>query len=221
MNVNVTINVRDRGKLITSREGHNVWVDRGRQYLAEIVGYSDPDVPTAERSDRPRYVGFGVGSVNQTQPDVADVAPYSVSYPAGEDPNATNGHEYRKSYPIDPLITTLERPVRITGGTNPYGSASPSDVWLVDDPDIFCTHMSLYELTVHALVDCGAGQLVYAPFDPMPLSEVGLFTDEGGPMGPVVSKNIPYSPLVGYFSFDTIMLDSNNLVEVAWRVRFA
>lgn len=216
MNLNVTVNAYRHGKLVDAREGHNVWIRRGQQYLAEMLGYQELTAPTPERSDRLRYVGVGIGSAQQNRPDLADAGALAAAYPAGYDPHSTNGHEYRKSFPIDPLITSLERPVRITGGTNPYATADPSDVWLVDSPALFFTHMSLYEVTVHAQIDCGAGELIYGSFDPMPLSEVALFTDQEG-----VEKNIPYSLCVGYFSFDTILVDSNNMLEFIWRVRFA
>ncbi len=212
---NVSIKVYERGKLKTSRSGHNVWVDRGRQYIAEMLGYTN-SVPTAERSDRVRYAQWGIGGTQQTLPVVADIAPLSVSYPAGSDPNATTGNEYRKAYPIDPLITTLERPVRITGGANPYGTAPPTDEWLVKDPDIFVSHLSLYEMTVHVNVDCTAGQIVYGTFPQMPLSEVSLCTDEA-----TVGTALPFSTAVAYFSFDTILVNVNHVLELIWRVRFA
>ncbi len=221
MKNNVLINVYERGELAEQREGHNVWVDRGRQYLAEMVGYSSYTGPVAERSDRIRYMGLGIGGSRQNRNDLTDSAPLSTSYPAGEDPNATTGSTYRKEYPISPLITTLERPIRITGGTNPYSSAAPTDVWLIDTPDLFFTHQSLYEVTVHGFVDCSAGQVIYGPWSSMPISEMALFTDESGALAPVVAKSFPYSPLVAYFSFDTILLNVNSAVEVIWRVRFA
>ena len=216
MRHNVNITVRERGKIVASREAHNVWVDNGRQYLTEMVGYSDYTGPTPERVDRIRHMEVGIGGTNQTRADLADAAPFSTSYPAGFDPNATNGHEYRKEYPIDPLISTLERPVRLSGGTNPYAT-SVGDTWLIDHPDIFFTHMSLYEVTAHGFIDCTAGDLIYGPFTSMPMSELGLLTDESGAVG----VSIPYSPVVGYFSFDTILLNSNNFIEIIWRVRFA
>lgn len=217
MKNNVFVKVYERGKLVTTREGHNVWVSCGHQYIAEMLGYTEYTGPTPERSDRIRYLGLGIGGDKQTRPDLTESAPIVSAYPAGYDPYATTGREYRKEYPIDPLITTLERPVRITGGTNPYASAAPTDVWLVDSPDLFFTHLSLYEVTVHALVDCGAGQVIYSTLTDMPLSEVALFTDREGD----VDINIPYSLLVGYFSFDTILVNSGHVLEFVWRVRFA
>jgi len=211
---NVSIKAYERGKLIASREGHNVWVTRGRQYLAEMVTYQDM-VPTPERSDRLRFMGLGIGGAQQNRSDLADAAPLSVSYPVGFDPNATNGHEYRKAYPIDPPVTTLERPVRITGGANPYASAAPTDEWLLDEGSIFFTHMSLYEVTVHGLIE-GSSHIAYGTFTQVPLSEVALFTDEV-----TVGKTLPYSTLVGYFSFDTFLFSSSVDLEMVWRVRFA
>lgn len=215
MKSNVAIKVYERGKLITQRDGHNVWVDRGRQYLAGMVGYLSA-TPTPERVERVRYMGLGIGSEQQTRPDLADAPPLSTSYPSGYDPNATNGHAYRKSYSIEPPISTLERPVRITGGSNPYPTAAGTDVWLIDHPALYFTHMSLYELTAHGLVDCGAGELIYSPFTEMPLSEMALMVDEVA-----VTPHTAYSPVVAYFSFDTILLDASNVIEVIWRARFA
>jgi hypothetical protein len=180
-----------------------------------MLGYTN-SVPTPERSDRVRYAQWGIGGTQQNLPSIADIAPLSVSYPAGADPNATSGNEYRKAYPIDPAIGTLERPVRITGGANPYATAAPTDEWLVKSPDIFVSHMSLYEMTVHVNVDCTAGQITYGTFTQMPLSEVSLCTDEVS-----VGTNIPFSPCMGYFSFDTILVNVNHVLELIWRVRFA
>jgi hypothetical protein len=99
-------------------------VDRGRAYLAEIA--SDAN------DARVKYIGFGIGGNRQAH---AIVSPLSDAYPAGFDPQATAGNAYRKEYPIDPLIETLERPVRISGGSLPYNwPPDPGDVWLVQPP---------------------------------------------------------------------------------------
>lgn len=210
---NVEIRVSRRGRLEAVHRTHNVWVDRGREYLASMVGYDsfDPDLP--EASNRVRYFGVGIGG-QFSNVGIANVPPLSTSYPPGSDPNATSGNEYREDFPVNPLVTTLERPVRISGGSTAY-PGSVSDVWLVDTPNFFVTHLTTTELTVHAIIDGAAGDLVYAPFTVMPLSEAGLFTDE-----PSVSINTPYSPLVAYVTFGTILFDSDTLLEFIWSVRF-
>jgi hypothetical protein len=54
---------RERGKVVpgTRREGHNIWTLAGSEYLARMISYSAYTPLTAARSDRIRYIGFGVG----------------------------------------------------------------------------------------------------------------------------------------------------------------
>jgi hypothetical protein len=212
--VNVHIKVYEQGRLIEERVGHNNWVNRGRAWLANVISMSSfgPDVPEAPY--HVRYMGFGIGGVRQPI-GLADVAPLSVSYPAGFDPNATAGHAYNKDFPISPEISTLERPVRITGGVLPYAAAPPWDIWLVDTPDLFFTHPTLYQLGVHATLDGPAGDVAYAPFTDVPLSEIALFSDE-----PSVSPLIPYSPILTYFSFDPVWFTAARVLEVSWYIHF-
>jgi hypothetical protein len=128
MTPNVFIFLRERGRLVDYREGHNVWVDQGREYLAQSI----TDVSAEERGVK--HIAFGIGGYKQRLPTIADAPPMSQAYPAGQDPNGTNGHQYRDDYPINPLIRTLERPVRISGNSQPYGSADPGDVWFTQPP---------------------------------------------------------------------------------------
>lgn len=211
---NVLIKVFERGKLRETRSGHNVWVDRGNEYLASMIAYASFGPDTPERNERVRYMGVGIGGVEQALLSIANSAPLSTSYPAGSDPHATTGNEYSDTYPIDPLIGTLERPIRVTGGSTAY-PGDPGDVWLIDAPNFWSTHASLYELTLHGLLDGPAGDVIYAPFTQMPLSEVGLFTDEAG-----VDISDPFSPLVAYFSFDTIVMTTDVVLELVWSVKF-
>jgi hypothetical protein len=209
---NVHIIVRERGKVVDRREGHNVVIDAGRAWLASLLACNsfDPDVP--ERTDRVRYMGVGIGGKQQGDP-AANSAPIVTAYPPGFDPNATSGNEYFDQYPILPLITTLERPVRLSGTQNPYDTAPGTDVWLIDDPNFISTHITLTEATFHGRID--VGDIVYGTFTTMPLSEAGLFTT----MSPV-SKFSSYSPAIAYFSFDTIQKTSTNEIELIWSLRF-
>ena len=219
MRDNVLIKVYERGRLKETREGHNVFIDRGREWLSGMMSYASfgPDVP--ERNERVRYMGFGIGGVKQGALALADTGAPGTAYPPGEDPNATNGHQYDNLYPINPLITTLERPVRISGGTNPYSTADAADRWLLyNSPGFSSSHLSTTEATFHGKVDGGAGDIIYSSFTLMPLSEVGLFVDEAG--ADPLAGGTPYKPLVAYFTFGTILMTANLELELVWSVRF-
>lgn len=214
MKDNVRIRVWRKGNLGEERSAHNVWVDRGREYLARLVTLSSFGPDTPAETARLRYMGFGIGGALQSRLDLSSAAPMTTAYPAGEDPNATSGYTYRSSYSIDPPITTLERPVRVSGGESPYSAADPADVWMVQPPNFFTTHLSPYEATCHATLD-GATEVAYGTLSEVPLSEAGLFTDETG-----VDVNTPFSPLVAYVNFGTIVVDPLTRLEFIWSVKF-
>jgi hypothetical protein len=162
-------------------------------------------------------MGLGIGGVLQTDPRVSS-APLSVDYPTGFGPNHTNGHRYDKQYPIKPgyVVSTLERPVRITGGATAYPGA-PGDRWLTDHTDATrfqVMHRTTTSATFRGFFDCTAGELVYAPFTVMVPSEVGLFTSAADELGN------PYCELFAYYNFATIELGATSQLEVYWRVEF-
>lgn len=215
MKANVRIEVRERGKLMEIREGHNLFLEHGRQWLAELIGLQQQDPDIGERDDRIRYMGVGVGGKQQGNIPMATTPPVTTLYPAGYDPNATTGNEYYDQYPIAPFISTLERPIKMSGSTTqPYPTAPPGDVWLIDEPEFIITHLSLTEATFHGRI-MGGTSMLGGFFTALPLSEAALFTKELS-----VSKYIPYSPAVAYFSFDTIQKTFTNDLEFIWSVRF-
>jgi hypothetical protein len=173
------------------------------------AGYTTTPLETR----RIKYMGFGIGGVGQSSV-VSAVPPVSTAYPPGADPNATTGNEYRKEHPLDPLITTLERPVRVTGGVAPY-PGDPADVWLVQDPKFVNYIITPGVMSFHGFVDGAAGDMLYGPFIEMPLSEVGLFLSDA-------DIHSDYNPgkLVAYFSFGTIMLTLGVKLELVWTVSF-
>jgi hypothetical protein len=217
---NVFITHRQNGKVVDRREGHNVVVDLGRQYLAEMLGFTSQDPDVVERSDRVKYMGFGVGGSQQSNPAVS-AAPFSTTYPAGSDPNTTTGTEHDHLFPSKPLgsvggvIMTLERPVRIAGGSASY-PGDPGDQWLstAQSPYFITTHPSLIETRFHAFFDASAGDFLYGPYSSMPLSEAGLFTSAATALG------VPFNQLVAYHNFATIVLSPQSELEVIWDVRF-
>jgi len=200
------------GKVVEERKGHNVWLDRGRRYLGEML--VDPPGET----QRIKYIGLGIGSKKQVLTATANSVPIVTSYPAGFDPQATAGNEYDHQYPIAPEITTLERPIRLTGGVLPYPGA-PGDEWLfLPPPQRFDANTLLGEgiIQFSALLDTNLGDILYGPFFEMPLSEIGLF------LSGAVTTGDPYNvgSMVAYHSFVTILLSPGSVVEFRWQVRF-
>lgn len=198
---NLRITARERGKLIARRDGHNIWIDLGREYLASLIALVSygPDVP--ERNDRIKYMGFGIGGTRQIAPGVANAAPMSVAYPG------TNAQT-----DTDPSVTTLERPVRVSGSTTgPSDPYNPADVWLgtIQAPPI---HNTATQVTFRRLFT--QTEVSYTTFTTVPLSEVMLFTSAANPIGQ------PFNTGVAYDTFDTISKTGALELEVEWTVRF-
>lgn len=313
MHANVHIKLLKDGKVVDKREGHNVWVDVGREYLASMICFDSPIQSSNEgsvdlASDFPefnnetfviryghiagvvetevnvgtpvnsaallatinsqlagivatlggsngivftpttptpieivwgaalnllgmvphyvapagmttsplenrriKYMGFGIGGLQQSMP-TAFAPPYSTGYPAGADPSTTAGNEYNKEDPRNPLITSLERPVRITGGTTPY-PGDPADVWLVQSPKFMNYEAANGVMKFHAILDMTAGDMVYGPYTEVPISEVGLFLS-----GADVNDAFNVGELVAYYSFGTILLSAGFMAELVWTV---
>ena len=196
---NLTLIARERGKIVARREGHNIWLDIGREYLSHVIALASygPDVP--QRNDRIKYMGFGIGGTRQVAPAIANVPPMSTAYPG------TNAQT-----DLDPTVIGLERPVRISGSTTP-SPGSAGDVWLgtIQAPAI---HTNPREVTFRRLFS--QTEISYSTFLSVPLSEVGLFTSSAVPIG------IPAGTPVAYDTFDTISKTGAFEIEVEWTVRF-
>lgn len=50
MHINVEITVRRNGQVVDRREGHNIWVDDGREYLAKAIAFTNPITGTSPGS---------------------------------------------------------------------------------------------------------------------------------------------------------------------------
>lgn len=316
MHANVHINLVKDGKVIDSREGHNVWVDIGREYLTKLITFDSPinsttegtvdmvadfpldalagttfldvsrshvdgtietritlvdptdaatlliqlndqvdgmaftlggsnglvltpdaQVPVEIRGGSaietlgllPQYVtpagmgttpletrhvtfiGFGIGGTQQSSA-MAFLPPIIDAYPPGADPNATTGTEYNKDFPMSPPITSLERPVRVSGGTVPY-PGDPGDVWLVSDPKFVSYVVVPGIISFHAVLT--SPDVVYPPFLEMPLSEVGLFLEDSS-----LNSDFNAGKLVAYYSFGTLLLTTGVNMELVWTVSF-
>lgn len=219
MNSNLFIRMYKSGKLISEYAGHNIWVDYGSEYLANLVSLSsyDPDVIIEDR--RIKHIGFGIGGSRQTLSSIANSPPLSTSYPVAQDPHGTSGDEYKREFPINPMITSLERPVRITGGIGDYLTADPTNVWLtqVPAPRFMVTFPATGEVTFRSTVDSTKSEMLYDPFIEMPLSEVGLFLSGADVNSPY---NVDPEQLVAYHSFNTQLFTLGVILELTWNVRF-
>lgn len=218
---NVKIIGRERGKKVPSlcRETHNIWVNFGRQYLAEVVSPSD-NTFTAHYNDSPvrvtRYMGLGIGGDSQ----LVDIA---TTYPA-MDADYPGGNTY-----TDELLTAawLERPVKVSGTA---GGSGTSGVWgsSVTAPPTF-SGTPITKVSFDTLFD-GPDLHLSGGYPSVPLSEVGLFLsnetmtlnsedvyDYGTP--PYINTSTRQK-LVAYNTFDTISKTPSVALEIYWELQF-
>lgn len=206
---NLTLTARERGKIVSRRVGHNIYVNLGREWLATLICYSSLPAPpavlpvTPEEDRRVRYMGFGVGGTRQLNPAIANAAPISTHYPGTNTQTDT-----------DPTETVLERPVRFSSVGSPAPPPySATDVWLgqvtapVDHPTPFSSTFTRLLLGT---------DISYGPFLTVPLSEVGLFLHSNSS----TYINLPNNTFIAYDTFDTLLKTSAIEIEVDWTLRF-
>lgn len=195
---NVLLVMRERGKIIARREGHNIWVSLGSEYLAERISLQsyDPDVPY--NSYHVKYMGLGIGGTAQKALDVANNPPISGPYVGTNDQVDT-----------DLTVSSLERPVRISGSESAYPGVG-GDAWVgligSADPNSVPTQTTFRRTFTQADVN-------YGSFVSVPLSEIGLFLSSADPEN---YQNL----LVAYHTFDTLMKTAAFSLEVVWTIRF-
>jgi hypothetical protein len=201
---NLSLIARERGKIVARRDGHNIWLNLGREYLAQLIAYASfagvfpSGVGTPERNDRVQYMGLGIGGTRQIAPSVANSAPLVTAYPG---PNAQTD--------TDPTVTRLERPVRISGSSTPYPGLA-ADAWCgqIQAP---ATHSPTTSVTFKRLFT--QMEVSYSPYLTVPLSEIMLFTSAANPL---VYNNTG----IAYDTYDTLSKTDAFELEVAWQVRF-
>jgi len=194
---NVHIIARERGKIVTRRDGHNIFLNLGREWLAELISLQTLDPDVAERNDRIKYIALGIGGTRQLALAHANAAPYVTAYPG------TNTQT-----DSDPTVTALERPVRVSGGVSVYPGV-PGDIWTgtVQAPPV---HTTATETTFRRLF--GPTDISYGSLISVPLSEVGLMTSAAAP-GNFLNQ------LVAYDTFDTISKTGAVELEIIWTLK--
>lgn len=194
---NLKMIARERGKIIARREGHNIWLDLGREYIAQLIAFQSfgPDVPV--RNDRIKYMGFGIGGTAQIALPTANSAPISPPY------TGTNLQD-----DATPIVTTLERPVRVSGSTGGYpGLAGDQWVGLIQAPPDLSGGT---EVVFHRVFT--ESEVSYGPFVVVPISEVMLFTSAADP------ENYQNTG-VAYETIATLAKTSAIAIEIEWTIR--
>lgn len=200
---NLFLTIRDRGKIIDKRAGHNIWLNLGREYLPQLIAYSSFSPLTPERNDRVRYMGLGIGGSRQIAPAIANAPPLGGPTPQN-DYAGTNSQ-----LDTDSTVTRLERPIRLSGGATPYPGLA-GDAWLgqIQAP---ATHTTATEVTFVRLFT--QLEISYSPYLTVPLSEIMLFTSAADP-------GLYNNTGIAYDTFDTLSKTNAFELEVAWTIKF-
>lgn len=204
--------MRERGKIVARRKGHNIFLNLGRIWLPDAVSYSSlpagvapPATPVTKVDDRGvRYMGLGIGGTRQTDSS-AGSAPLSTHYPGTNDQTDAM-----------PEVQRLERPVRITAANTgspalpPYDAA---DLWLgqVQSPAVKPTPTSVRFTRVFSQTEVSFG-----PFTRVPLTEIALFLHSASD----TYINVYNNTAVAYDTFDPFNKTSAISFQVDWDWRF-
>lgn len=196
---NLVLTMRERGKLKAKRKGHNIFLNLGREWLTQLIAYSSFSPLTPFTDHRIRYMGLGIGGNRQLAPATANAVPLVNAYPG------TN-----MQTDIDPNVTRLERPVRISGSSTDYPAYLSTDVWIgqVQAPAIFPSAREVTFTRLFTQLDVS-----YTPYLTVPLSEVMLYTNAAAP-------NVYNNTGVAYDVFDTLSKTDAFELEVAWTLQF-
>lgn len=218
---NVFITAWERGKRVPSlcHEGHNIWVNFGREYLAKVVspasgfsGHQDDSVI--------KYIGLGVGGADQNSNVDTAYPTIAAHYPGQLTYDDTT-----------PTISFLQRPVKVTGTA---GVGTAPGVWLktlVSDathPTYSGSPASTVEyLALFTETDLHLG----GSYPAVPLSEVGLFLssqipsrlsnevyDYGSP--PTYINAATRQRLVAYHPFAQLTKTTGVVLEIRWQLQF-
>jgi hypothetical protein len=217
--------------VIEERNTHNIFLDYGREWLAELLGLDGAaGVGVPYRNDRVAYMAFGIGGTSQliasptiratwtgfpnawgyTDPAIPATGGYGSTGGAAGDPAQTD---------TDPAVTGLEYPVQVEA----------SDYYDVLSATTF---PEAGVARFRAIV--GYNQISFGAAVSVPLSEVGLFTEavpfqDVPPLDSAIEVTPPIPPkpplgvryMVAYNTFDTLSKTSAFVLQVDWEFRIA
>jgi|WetSurMetagenome_2_1015567.scaffolds.fasta_scaffold17866_2 hypothetical protein len=214
---NVFITARERGKKVPAlcREGHNRWVNFGREFLTRVVR------PAADWShyspDVVKFMGFGIGGEFQTITITGDLATHYPGQASFADDDIT--------------VSMLERPIKVSGTA---GVGSSPGVWLqpiIVDGDTPSTIGSPATTIEFMALFNDSGELdLSGAYTNIPLSEIGLFdSSEVASLQSDAVYNYSASPayigasrqsLLAYHPFSPVTKTPSISLEVRWQLQF-
>ena len=195
---NLSLIARERGKIVARRDGHNIWLDLGREYLAQLISLASFNPDVVVRDDRIKYMGVGIGGTRQLALATANSPPVSPPY-VGSNVQTDS----------DPTVTTLERPVRVSGSATAYPGIA-GDAWIGQvqvPPDLTISTQVTFRRVFSGT------EVSYGSFLSVPLSEVALFTNAASPVNYL-------NTAVAYDTFDTLSKTAAIDIEAVWTIRF-
>lgn len=219
--INVQIIARERGKIVDRREGHNIWVNNGRQYLAEVIAPLDGTFAKhygeASVIRVVKYMGLGIGGSSQgfnlADPSYATLIDH---YPG------------LNTY-TDTVLTTnyLERPVKISGTPGKVGT---SGVWLsqVTAPPTYPVP-PITKVEFKTFISETDINFPGSTYPIVPLSEIGLFlSDQSSTLDSEQVYDYAVSPyinpnrqkLIAYNTFASIAKTISIALEFHWEISF-
>lgn len=222
--MNVLIEARERGKLRRGlcREGKNIWVYGGREWITKLMSYdgSAGGPPATAEDNRVAFMGFGIGG------DQQNISPLPTALDA-------DYPGYNLQNDADPTITMLERPARIDiqGGSNFYWLRELT--WSGSSPE-YVTPPPTTAVRYFASFTAGEINTISGTYYPMvPISEIGLFhygyNDASGeydtmanvyPTGYPPGPPYPTRPApLAYHTFLSIPKTTSLELTVRWEVR--
>jgi len=196
VNVDITLRTRPHGPIVQRRRVHNIFLNYGREWLAEFTSLDTGGVPF--RDDRIRYMAFGIGGQSQ----LLSVATIQSLY------SGWSGYTTPAQVDTDPTVTGLEYPVEITSGD------------YYDDVSQPATFPEAGIARYTAIV--GYNEISY-PGGPtsVPLSEVGLFTEAVPSQSTAPTSAPPERYMVAYNTFDTLSKTPAYVLQVDWELRYS
>lgn len=244
-NVRLRLMEEPGGKVVDQRESHNIFVNYGREWIAELVAYESSLTPF--REDRVRYMAVGIGGTSQlmTAANVRALGYNGYLYDGGgnntwdyDSPftslstgSYATGNTAGVTGPVqtdqDPTVTGLEYPVQITD-QNYYDEvkapASFPESGVVRFTGVF-----------------GYNDVSFGSATTVPLSEIGLFTGSATegvtstvqpPLDSAEQRDPtgggpPFYPAVGtrymvaYNTFSTLSKTNAFVLQVDWELRFS